>query len=225
MYKNMNKETWKKVLYLGLTLLIIAGILVVLLRGFNVDLMLEQHDEITYQLDSEYSLKDIKSICKEVFGKKCVYVKEVELFGDAIQINVEAVTDEEKSSLVEKMNEKFETTKTVDDLEITTVSNVRIRDWVTPYVKPVCITIIILIAYMAIRFKKINPLKLIGNLIFKIAITMLALLSFVAIVRLPLMPCYITILIGIALVETVMFLAASEKKLMKANSENKKNKK
>ena len=49
----MNKEMNKKVLILGLVLLIIAGIIVVLLKGFNVDLMLEQHTEITYNLGKE----------------------------------------------------------------------------------------------------------------------------------------------------------------------------
>ena len=84
----MNKEINKKILILGLILLIIAGIVVVLLKGFNVDLMLESHEEITYKLDTEYELKDIESICKEVFGSKKVIIKEVEFFKDAVAINV-----------------------------------------------------------------------------------------------------------------------------------------
>jgi preprotein translocase subunit SecF len=77
MYKNMNKGTWKKVLYLGLALLIIAGIIVVLLKGFRVDLMLEQHEEITYSMETEYDLKDIRNICNEVFKNKKVVVRQI----------------------------------------------------------------------------------------------------------------------------------------------------
>jgi preprotein translocase subunit SecF len=225
MYKNMNKGTWKKVLYLGLALLIIAGIIVVLLKGFRVDLMLEQHEEITYSMETEYDLKDIRNICNEVFENKKVVVKEIELFGDAVQINVDSVTDEEKTNLVDKMNEKYETENTVDDLKIDSIPNVRIRDWVTPYIKPVAISMLIIIAYVAIRFRKLNTLKLLGELIGKIVITILAILSVVAIIRLPLMPCYITILTAIAVAECVFYLAKYERKLNEEKTAPKKGKK
>ena len=153
----MNKEINKKILILGLILLIIAGIVVVLLKGFNVDLMLESHEEITYKLDTEYELKDIESICKEVFGSKKVIIKEVEFFKDAVAINVSSATDEEKAKLVEKMNEKYGETKTVEDLSIDTIPNVRIRDWINPYIKPVCISIFIITFNLARQ--KLKKLK------------------------------------------------------------------
>jgi preprotein translocase subunit SecF len=220
----MNKGTWKKVLYLGLALLIIAGIIVVLLKGFKVDLMLEQHEEITYSLKTEYDLKDIRNICNEVFENKKVVVKEIELFGDAVQINVDSVTDEEKTNLVDKMNEKYETENTVDDLKIESVPNVRIRDWVTPYIKPVAISMIIIIAYVAIRFRKLSTVKLLGELIGKIIVLVLAILSIVAIVRLPLMPYDITILTLIVAAECAHYLTKCEKRLQE-ESKSKKGKK
>jgi preprotein translocase subunit SecF len=224
MYKNMNKGTWKKVLYLGLALLIIAGIIVVLLKGFRVDLMLEQHEEITYSMETEYDLKDIRNICNEVFKNKKVVVKEIELFGDAVQINVDTVTDEEKTNLVDKMNEKYETENTVDDLKVESVPNVRIRDWVTPYVKPVSISMLIIIAYVAIRFGKLDTVKLLGELIGKIIVIVLAILSVIAIVRLPLMPYYITILTAIVVAECVYYLAKCEKRLQEERNVAKKRK-
>lgn len=219
----MNKEMNKKILILGLILLIIAGIIVVLLKGFNVDLMLEQHEEITYNLGKEYELKDIEAICKEVFENKKFVIKEVELFKDAVAINVSSITDEEKSNLVEKMNEKYEDDKTVDDLSIDTIPNVRIRDWVSPYIKPVCISIFIILAYIAIRFRKLNTFKLLGNLILKIAVTVLAILSIIAILRIPIVPSYITILMAIAVAECSIYLGKYERNLVE--EKNKSNKK
>lgn len=219
----MNKEINKKILILGLILLIIAGIIVVLLKGFNVDLMLEQHEEIIYNLGKEYELKDIEAICKEVFENKKVVIKEVELFKDAVAINVSSITDEEKSNLVEKMNEKYEDNKTVDDLSIDTIPNVRIRDWVNPYIKPVCISIFIILAYIAIRFRKLNTFKLLGNLILKIAVTVLAILSIIAILRIPIVPSHITILMAIAVAECSIYLGKYERNLVE--EKNKSNKK
>lgn len=221
----MNKEMNKKVLILGLVLLIIAGIIVVLLKGFNVDLMLEQHTEITYDLGKEYDLKDIKTICKDTFGNKKVVIKEVELFGEAVSINVSSITDEEKETLVNKMNEKYEQTKTVDDLQISTIPNVRIRDWVTPYIKPVCISVFIVLAYMIIRFRRLNTLKLLGNIILKITVTVLAILSAIAILRIPVMPSYITILTIIAIAECCVYLSKYEKKLLEEKNKAKNKKK
>lgn len=221
----MNKEINKKILILGLILLIIAGIVVVLLKGFNVDLMLESHEEITYKLDTEYELKDIESICKEVFGSKKVIIKEVEFFKDAVAINVSSATDEEKAKLVEKMNEKYGETKTVEDLSIDTIPNVRIRDWINPYIKPVCISIFIILAYIAIRFRKLNTIKLLGNLILKIAVTVLAILSIVAILRVPIVPNYITILTIVAVAECCVYLSKFEKNLVEEKNKSQKKKK
>ena len=221
----MNKEINKKILILGLILLIIAGIVVVLLKGFNVDLMLESHEEITYKLGKEYELKDIENICKEVFGNKKVVIKEVEFFKDAVAINVSSATDEEKAKLEEKMNEKYGETKTVEDLTIDTIPNVRIRDWINPYIKPVCISIFIILAYIAIRFRKLNTIKLLGNLILKIAVTILAILSIVAILRIPMIPNYITILTIVAVAECCVYLSKFEKNLVEEKNKSNKKKK
>lgn len=221
----MNKEMNKKVLYLGLALLIIAGIIVVLLKGFNVDLMLEQHKEITYNLGTNYEMSDIKSICKDVFGNERTIIKEVEFFNEAFAINVSSITDEQKTNLVNKLNEKYGQEKTVDDLTISNIPNVRIRDWVNPYIKPICISVFIIMAYIAIRFRKLNTLKLLGNLILKITLTILAILSVIAICRLPIIPSYIILLTIIAVAECCAYLYKYEEKLVEEKNKNQKKKK
>jgi hypothetical protein len=122
------------------------------------------------------------------------------------------------------MNEKYETENTVDDLKVESVPNVRIRDWVTPYVKPVSISMLIIIAYVAIRFGKLDTVKLLGELIGKIIVIVLAILSVIAIVRLPLMPYYITILTAIVVAECVYYLAKCEKRLQEERNVAKKRK-
>ena len=211
----MNKFLNKKVLILGLSLLILAGIVVVLFRGMNVNFMLEQHEVIEFVVGKEFDMKDVSNICDEVFGNKKVVLKTIEVFDDAVSINVESITNEEKSNLVNKLNEKFGTTKTVDEIEVETVANVRVRDWVRPYVKPVIISGIIILGYIAVKFREENILKLLGEIIGIMVLTMAVILSVLAIFRVPISPIYIMYLTTIALVEIILYINKLEKKITK----------
>lgn len=211
----MNKFLNKKILILGLSLLILAGIVVVLFRGMNVNFMLEQHEVIEFVVGKEFDMKDVSNICDEVFGNKKVVLKTIEVFDDAVSINVESITNEEKSNLVNKLNEKFGTTKTVDEIEVETVANVRVRDWVRPYVKPVIISGIIILGYIAVKFREENILKLLGEIIGIMVLTMAVILSVLAIFRVPISPIYIMYLTTIALVEIILYINKLEKKITK----------
>lgn len=212
----MNKFLNKKILILGLSLLILAGIVVVLFRGFNVDFMLESHEVIEFVIGKDFEMKDVSQICKEVFGNKKVVLKTVEVFDDAVAINTTSITNEEKENLVNKLNEKFGTTKTVDEVEIKTVANVRIRDWVKPYIKPIIISGFIILAYIAIRFREENIFKLLFKIIAIVILTILAILSVFAICRVPMSPIYIMALTGVALIELMVYINKMENKDKKA---------
>lgn len=197
----------KKISILGLCLLILAGIVVVLFRGFNVDFLLEQHEVIEFVIGKDFELADVYDICKEVFGNKKVVLKKIEVFNDSVSINVSSITNEEKENLIDKLNEKYGTTKDVSDVEVKTIAKVRIRDWVKPYIKPIMVSGIIILAYIAIRFREENFVKLISKIIGIMVITILALLSIFAICRVPMSPIYIMGLIAVVLVELVIYIA------------------
>lgn len=197
----------KKVLILGLSLLILAGIVVVLFRGFNVNFLLEQHEVVEFVIGKDFEIADVKNICKEVFGNKKVVLRKIEVFNDSVAINVSSITNEEKENLVNKLNEKFGTTKDVSEVEIKTVAKVRIRDWVKPYIKPVVVSGIIILAYIAIRFREENLLKLISKIVGIMLLTVLALLSVCAICRVPMSPIYIMGLTSVAIIELIIYIA------------------
>ena len=148
----------KKILLLGLILIIIAGIVVVALKGVNVSLLYEQHESVNLVVGKEIDINDIKDICKEVFNNKEVLVRKLELFDDAVNINVESMTDEEKQNLVAKVNEKYGTEFTVESINVNVNPKVRIRDIVRPYLIPLVIVTIAIVAYMVIRFRKIKKI-------------------------------------------------------------------
>ena len=197
----------KKISILGLCLLIIAGIVVVLFRGFNVDFLLEQHEVVEFVIGKDFELSDVYNICKDVFGNKKVVLRKIEVFNDSVGISVSSITNEEKENLVNKLNEKFGATKDVADVEVKTVAKVRIRDWVKPYVKPITVSAIIILAYIAILFRKENLIKLIAKIVGIIVLTILAILSICAICRVPLSPIYIMGLVVISLIELIIYIA------------------
>lgn len=208
------RKSRKKILSLGIILLVIAGLIVVSLKGFNVSLMFGKHEIIEVKMDSEIQLDLVNQICDEVFGDKKYLAKELEIFGDSFQINVNSLTDEEKANLVTKINEKFATQKTTEDLKISSVSNRRIRDVFTPYFVPMIISFAIILIYMVIRFKKIDGIKLIGKLILKVVLTEAILFSIIAIARIPVSDFIINIAMVIAGIELVWYISKLEKELI-----------
>lgn len=201
----------KKILLLGLILIIIAGIVVVTLKGVNVSLLYEQHETVNLVIGKEVNINDIKNICKEVFNDKEVIVRKVELFDDAININVESMTDEEKQNLVDKVNEKYETQFTVDSINVKVIPKVRIRDTVRPYIVPLVIATIAIVAYMVIRFRKIKITKLLGKIVAIILLTEATVTSIVTIARIPVTPVLINVMFAVAILELVLYVDCTER--------------
>lgn len=207
----------KKILLLGLILLIIAGIVVVALKGFNVSLTCKQHESISLYIGKEINMNDVKTICKDVFGNKKFILKDVELFNDSFNISVETITNEEKEELINKINEKYGTNFTAENVKVNTNSNIRIRDLVKPYFKPVVVSAVLIAVYLVIRFRKVNAFKLLGTILGEIVLTEFALASFIAIVRIPLSPILINIMASIAVIELLVYINNKEKSKKEVN--------
>ena len=209
----------KKIVILGVILLILAGIIIIALKGLNVALMFGKHEAIEIKLDKEVDLIVVKDVCKDVFVNKKFVVKGLEVFNESAQINVESITDEEKNNLVQKINEKFETNKSVDDLKIYSVSNKRIRDVLKLYIKPMIISFAIVFVYMLIRFRKIEPIKIIIDFMSKVILTEAVLLSITAITRFPVSDILINLFMIVAVAQLICHISRSEKKLSEFNQE------
>lgn len=219
----MKLNGYKKLFLLGVILLIIAGIFVVALKGVNVSLQLQKHESIVIKIGKKIELKDIKQICDEVFQNKNYIVRNVEMFSDSADIIVESITDEEKEELVNKINEKYETSLTVQDLTISSNSNIRIRDIVKPFIMPTIISIILIgIVYFIVYRNKEIVLKFIKTLIITL-ITEALIASVIAITRLPLSQTIITIMLFVAIVEIMIIMNKKEianNEIIKEENEN-----
>lgn len=221
----------QKIITLALGLLIIAGIIVIGLKGFNVDFMLKQHDSIEYTIDEEFEIKDIENICSDVFGNKKFKIRIIELFNDAVSINAETITTEEADKLITKLNDKYNKTQetesatenesegaeqeTVTHLNYEIISNPKIKlfSLFKPYILPIILSALIILIYVGIRFRKLSSVKVILKLIGIVLVTALSILSILAIIRFPINTIVIPVIMIIVLLELAVFCSKYEHKL------------
>ena len=200
----------KKIILLGIVLLIIAGIVVVALKGVKVSMMLQQHESISIHIGVKTSEKELKELFGEIFKDKYYVLRMVEYFDDSVNICAESITNEEKTAIVQKINEKFGKEYDPNAITIQTVANVRVRDMLKPYVKPVIISAALIVVYMIIRFRKFNAFSLLGKIFAIIAVTDAVIFSVIAITRIPLSPLVINLMGVVAIVELIAYINKKE---------------
>ena len=199
----------KKIIKILLLCLIIVGIVCMATLKFNIGLKYSANVQIGVNIGKEFNLTDIKSIAQETFGTNNVSVQYIELYKDMAQITVKEASDEQIEQLNTKINEKFGLNNSVDDIEINYISSYRLRDIIKPYIIPLIITTVIILTYMAIRFRKIGISKVISQVVLLTVIAELLYGSIIVITRYPVnrlvMPVGVVIYITIITILTGMF--------------------
>lgn len=118
----------KKIIGLSI-IVIIVGLIMIAVKGFNVSLKYREHKVMQISVGQDFDVKDIKAITKEVFGKKQVSVEKAGLYNDELSIGAEDITDEEADLIVKKINEKYNLSQQVlvpvtDEYEISDVESI-----------------------------------------------------------------------------------------------------
>ncbi len=211
-----------KILYILIAIIIIAGIVVGCTAKFKFSLAYDDSNRIEVYIGKDYTKSDVESIAKEVFGTNDVLIQKIEFFNDSVAITVRESNDEQLNNLVTKMNEKYETSLTKDDLTVVEIPHYRGRDLMANYVWPIAISAILIILYELIRFRKIGVLKVVVKLIIWPIVIEALYLSVLAIARIPI--SYYTLPLGIilAVLTLTVITYKNEKRLVEYN--RKKNK-
>ena len=181
--KSMNIKA--KILSIILIIIIIAGIIVIGTKGFNFDLKYEKSQKVELYLEQEFEINDIKAITNEVMQGKQVMIQKVEVFEDTVSITAKEITDEEKTNLITKINEKYGTELSADTTETQNIPHTKARDILMPYVVPFAISTVIILIYMAVRYHKLGSIKIILKTIGINILTQATLISIIAITRIP----------------------------------------
>lgn len=219
------KKNKKIIIGILIAIILIAGIAITLTIGLNFDLNYQETKQIQLNLGTEFNKNDIKEITDEVFSGQKVMIQTVEVFKDAVSIRTTNITDEQKQSLIDKINEKYESAEIeADSVEIETIPHTRGRDVVKPYIAPFALATFIILVYMAFRYKKIGSTKTILKTLGMVILMQAILLSIIAIARIPIGRVTIPLVLGVYLLTLIGLTTSFEKQLKTKVSEEEKKK-
>ena len=211
----------KKIITIIAILIIIAGVIVTAVFGFNISLQYSKHKQLDIGIGKEFDNGDIYSIAKEVVNDQ-VIVQKLEIYEDAVSIGVKDITDEQLEQLLTKINEKYETSNKKEDVQITEIPNVRLRELIKPYITPVIVsfvlTVIYILLYIVINNKMGKNIKLLEELVKALAIIIgleMVYVSIIAITRIPVNTLVIPVGIIVYAISTIVVLQNLDSKYKK----------
>lgn len=217
----LSKKT--KIIITIIAIIILIGIAITCTIGLNFDLRYRDSKRMELYLEQDFNISDIKQMTDEVMKDKKVIIQKVEVYEDTVSITAEDITDEEKQSLIDKVNEKYGTTLSAESTQIENIPNTRGRDIVKPYVVPFGIATLIILVYMAIRYRKLGVIKTLLKTVLILIVAQIVLLSIMAITRMPIGIVTIPLVIAVYLLTLVGLTTYFEKQLTnKINKETSK---
>ncbi len=205
-------------------LVILAGIVMIAVKGFNFDLKYQDTQRVELYLQTEFNNADIKQITNEVFGNQKVMIQKVEVFEDSVSITTTSISDEQKNNLITKINEKYGTELTAEDTQVENIAHTRGRDLIKPYILPFAIAVIATLVYLGIRYYKLNTAKVVAKSIGILLLTQILLFSVIAITRIPIGRLTIPMVLLVYLVTLFVITNRFEKNLKNKEIEEKKEK-
>lgn len=217
------KQKSTKILVALIAIILVLGAVIIFTKGLAFELKYQDTKKVEMNLGKEFEEKDIKEITNEVFGNQPVIIQAIEVYKDAVSITTTDITEEQKNELVTKINEKYETELSADDITIEEISHIRGRDIIKPYIIPFAIVTIIILVYLVIRYYKLNSFEVLTQSIGIIVLAQLVLLGIMAITRMPIGKFTIPAVLLVYMLSTYICTAKFDKSLEnKVVEENKK---
>lgn len=210
MKKITNKQ---KILIAIIALIIIIGAVITATIGLNFDFRLQESKKVELYLEKDFEIKDIKNITNEVFGNEPVMIQKVEVYEDSVSITAKEITEEQKQNLINKVNEKYGLEISGDTTEIVSVPNLRGRDMIKPYIVPFAVATVIILIYMAVRYRKLGVIKTILKVIAISIVAQATLLAVIAMTRIPVGRLTIPMVITVYLLTLIGLTTKFEKQL------------
>ena len=207
----------KKILQILVLLIIIVGVIVLAIKGMNYGLIYGNNTTIKMNLGKQVEVEDI---AKEIFEKE-YNVKLVNNHKENVLITAKSVSEEQISTLISKINEKYELSISNEDLEITNNSKMNGKDIIRPYLAPAIITSIIVVLYFTIRYKKLGVLKTLITTLLIIMGTQMVYLSIYAITRIPVNELEMPISMLILVLSFIVLAEIFDKDMSKLKSNKK----
>lgn len=175
----------KKNIFLAiLAIIILAGIIVFCIKGLNYNISYGKNTNILVNFSTDVDTEEIKQVVEEVI-ENSARVRTNNETNSYITITVESITDEQKTNLISKLNEKYELELADEDLEIISNAQIKLVDIIKPYIAPSVISIILIMIYFIIAYRKYGIGKVVLETLGSILISEATLFSIYAIARIP----------------------------------------
>lgn len=206
----MKLKNKKNILIALISLIIIAGIAVVAVYGFNKELKFEQGQSFDIYVGQTVERSEIKEILNEFLGTNNI-VQEIEIYKDMVTIKANTISAEQKDNIINKLKEKYEFEQTAEETTIDTVPETRIRDIFKKYIITIVISEIAVLIYMIIRYYKKGILKVIARTAGIPLVGEMLLLSVIAITRIPVGRITLLLVIAMYIMTTIFAIKENEK--------------
>ena len=201
----------KKLICIIAAIIIIAGVIVGSVKGFNIELSYLSRKQMVLVSEKEINIKEIEDIAKEILTDRKVKVQEVDLYGKSAEITATSISEDEKNEIINKVNEKYEISIEADAVQITEIPNTRVRDILKPYILPAFIAFVITLLYFVIIYNTIGLKDILLKAICMPVITELLFYSIVAITRIPFGRVVNSIALGVYVLNIIGLSAAFQK--------------
>ena len=213
------KQKSTKILVILIALILIVGAIMIGVKGLAFELKYQNGKQVEIDLGKEFDIKDMQAITNEVFGKQAVLIEQIEVYKDAANIITTDITEEQKADLVTKINEKYGTELKAEEVTIEENTHFRGREILKPYLTPFIITAVIVLAYLAIRYYKLNSLKVIAKAIGIMALAQIILFAIITVTRMPIDVVTMPIVLTLYAISTYVCTTKFDKELEKKKQE------
>ena len=205
------KQKNKKIIAISIiSLIILVGIVVVGIWGFNKELRFEQSQRIDVYIDQKVDVSKIKGIANEILGINNM-VQTVEIYEDMVTIRAKTISEEQKDNIVNKIKENYEFEQTAEKVTIENVPGTKIRDMYKQYILPFTISGLLVVAYMIIKYYKKGIINVLIRTTLVPIVAQLLLLSIIAITRIP-MGRFIPTLIIFVYIASILYVIKENEK-------------
>lgn len=175
-----------KIMIVIIAIIIIAGISMIALKGFNYSLLYSKTQRLNIYMTKEFKVSEIEEIAKEALGTNKLKVQLANSFGTVASIVATEITEEQQNSIIEKINEKYEVEiNKENDVVLTEIPQADVWDLISKYISPLAITTIVVLVYFAIRFRKQEITKWLVMPIISLIIVSVLYVSIIALARIP----------------------------------------
>lgn len=107
-------------LYIIMIIAIIAGAIVIKVKGFEYSLENSNHQRLEIILESPYEEKDMEKLINEAYNKYHT-VRTSSIFETTVAIDAKEFSDEDITNILNKLNEKYGTNYSIKNLKLTEI--------------------------------------------------------------------------------------------------------